>query len=245
MTRFPWRPGSPRRALPERPAKIPLTRAQIVRAALRIVQAEGIDAVSMRRIAGEFDTGPSSLYAHVANKDELLQLMFDEICGLVTIPEPVPGRWKDQVKELARSSYQAMIDHNDLARAALATIPTGPNALRISEAMLGLMLSGGIPPQAAAWALDRIFLYIVADAYEHSIWRSEMKQAGTDTEAFLDLLSADLAAYFEQLPAEDFPNLRKHARDMVSGGLGQRFEMGLDLLVDGLDRYVTRPDSDG
>jgi AcrR family transcriptional regulator len=240
MNDFPWRPGAPRRPQSERAAKIPLTRNEIVQAALRIVRAEGIDAVSMRRIAAEFETGPSSLYAHVANKDELLQLMFDEMCGTITVPEPEPARWQEQVKELARAGYQAMLEHNDLARAALATIPTGPNAMRVSDAMLGLMLSGGVPAHIAGWALDRIFLYITADAYEFSIWRSHVFAAGTDKETFLEQLSADLVAYYAELPAETYPNLRKHAADMVGGTNGtDRFEFGLDLIVGGLARYVT------
>ena len=236
MSEFPWRPGSPRRPAPERSGKIPLTRVQIVQAALRIVQAEGIDAVSMRRVAGEFATGPSSLYAHVANKDELLQLMFDEMCRLVPLPVPDPAKWKEQLKEVARSGYRVMVEHNDLARAALGTIPSGPNALRISEAMLGIVISGGVPSQIAAWVLDRLFLYIVADAYEYSIWRDEV--AAT---AAVEQLSSDMLAYFEQLPAEQFPNIRRYAGDLVSGDTADRFEFGLDLLIDGLDRYITTP----
>jgi len=223
---------------------MPLTRAQIVQAGLRIVQAEGIDAVSMRRVAGEFDTGPSSLYAHVTNKDELLQLMFDEMCGLVPIPALAPGRWKEQIKDLARAGYRAMLEHNDLARAALATIPTGPNALRMSEAMLGMMLAGGLPPQVAAWALDRIFLYMVADAYEASIWRAEISDTGADQEGFIAQVTTELGAYFAELPEDQFPNLRKHAQDMVTGGVGERFEFGLAVLVDGLDKYLIAPEPD-
>jgi AcrR family transcriptional regulator len=238
MSDFPWRPGSLRRPAAERGAKIPLTRTQIVQAALRIVQAEGIDAVSMRRVAAEFDTGPSSLYAHVANKDELLQLMFDEMCGLVSLPAPDPARWKEQLKEVARAGYRVMLEHNDLARAALGTIPSGPNALRISEAMLGMVLSGGVPSRVAAWVLDRLFLYIVADAYEYSIWRAEIKD-----DAGVEQLSADLTAYFEQLLPAEFPNIRRFAGDLVSGDTQERFEFGLELLIDGLDRYVPAPGS--
>jgi AcrR family transcriptional regulator len=234
MNDFPWRQQKP-----GRPAKAALTRDQIVQAALRIVKTEGIEAVSMRRIAAEFETGPSSLYAHVANKDELLQLMFDEMCGTITVPEPDPARWQEQVKELARAGYQAMLDHNDLARAALATIPTGPNAMRVSDAMLGMMLSGGVPARIAAWALDRIFLYITADAYEYSIWRGHVKEAGTDKDTFLEQLSADLVAYYAELPEETYPYLRKHAAEMVGNTNGtDRFEFGLDMIVGGLGRYV-------
>jgi AcrR family transcriptional regulator len=244
MNDFPWRPGSPRRPQPERTAKIPLTRTEIVQAALRIVRAEGIDAVSMRRIAAEFETGPSSLYAHVANKDELLQLMFDEMCGSIAVPEPEPGRWKEQIKELARAGYHAMLEHNDLARAGLATIPTGPNAMRVSDAMLGMMLSGGVPPKIASWALDRIFLYITADAYELSIWRANVVAAGGDKATFLEQLSNDLQAYYSELPAETYPHLTEHAADLVGGaGNDERFEFGLDLIVEGLARFVPAGES--
>jgi AcrR family transcriptional regulator len=230
-----------RRAIkPQRPAKNPLGRDQIVQAALRIVKAEGIDGVSMRRIAAEFDTGPSSLYAHVTNKDELLQLMFDEVCGMLEIPPLDPPRWKEQVLEIARTSHNVLLDHNDLARAALATIPTGPNALRASDAMIGMMVAGGVPPQIAAWAMDRIFLYITADAYEMSIWRGVVIEAGSTKEAFVAELDNDLVAYFEQVPADLYPNIRRYAREMVSGDPDARFELGLAMLVDGLDKYVTK-----
>jgi AcrR family transcriptional regulator len=240
MSELPWRPGSIRRPKPVRAARIPLTREQIVRAGLRIVQREGIDAVSMRRIASEFETGPSSLYAHVTNKDELLQLMFDEVCGMVTPPDPDPDRWKEQIKELARAGHQALVAHNDLARAALATIPTGPNALRISNAMMGISLAGGVPPKVAAWAMDRIFLYITADAYEYSIWRTEVVDAGGNKETYIAQLGEDLKAYFAQLPADTYPYIQKNADAMVGGGIEERFEFGLDLLVDGLDKYASQ-----
>ncbi|GAA0473234.1 transcriptional regulator [Paractinoplanes deccanensis] len=222
----------------ERPARKLITRGEIVRIGLRLVRAEGIDALSMRRIATELDTGPSSLYAHVANKDELLRLMFDEMCGLMTIPELDPPRWKEQIKELARAGHQLMIDHNDLARAALATVPVGPNALRISNAMFGMLLAGGIPPRVGAWAMDRIFLYITADAYEYSIWRKQVRNAGSDKDTFITELGRETLAYFEQLPEDIYPHIKTYATALVGGSVDARFELGLELLVDGLDKYA-------
>ncbi|MET0423120.1 MAG: TetR/AcrR family transcriptional regulator [Actinoplanes sp.] len=238
MRELPWRPGSPRRPTPVRAAKNPLTRLDIVRTGLRIVQTEGIDAVSMRRVAAEFDTGPSSLYAHVTNKDELLQLMFDEMCALVPVPVPDGERWIEQIRELARASHQIMIDHNDLAKAAMATIPSGPNALRVTNAMMGMMVSGGIPPQMAAWGLDRIFLYLTADAYEYSIWRSHVKAIGNTKETYLGDLETQLVAHYESLSPDEFPYVHKHARDFMAGSPEKRFEFGLDLLLDGLSKYA-------
>ena len=233
----PWRSFKAPRA---RTVKIPLTRAQIVQAGLRIVAAEGIDAASMRRLAAEFDTGPSSLYAHVANKDELIQLMFDEVCKDVVLPEPDPARWQEQIKEIARRGHAAMSAHGDIARAALATIPTGPNALRISEAMLGTMLSGGLPPRVAGWALDRIFLYISADAYEGSLYRARYGASNEQVAEFWAGFSEQLATYYEELPADRFPHLRANSRALIGGDDDQRFEFGLNMLIDGLSRYVPR-----
>jgi AcrR family transcriptional regulator len=236
-----WRPGVTRRPRAEKPAKPPLSQEQLVQAALRIVRTDGVDGVSMRRLAAEFGTGPSSLYAHVSNKDELLQIMFDEVCGLVEVPaEPDPARWKDQVLDLARAGHRALLEHNDLARAVLATIPTGPNAMRITNAMLGVMLTGGVPPQIAGWAMDRIFLYITADAYEMSIWRRNLDEQapGQDPEEFVTELSDDLIAYFDQVDENEYPWIRRHGRVLFGGGTDARFELGLRLLVDGLDKYL-------
>jgi AcrR family transcriptional regulator len=222
----------------ERPAKTPLSRQQIVDAALRIVKTEGVDGVSMRRLAAEFSTGPSSLYAHVANKNELLALMFDAVCGLVEVPPLDPAHWREQLQELARACHRVLVDHYDLAGAALATIPSGPNALRVSDAMLGMMLAGGVPPQIAGWAMDRIFLYLTSDAYEMSIWRASVIEAGGEKESFIGQLEEDLTAFFEQLDPEVYPHVQAHARDLVGGGAGARFELGLELLIGGLDRYT-------
>jgi AcrR family transcriptional regulator len=230
----PWRRAVPKRANVARP---PLSQRQIVDAGLRIVTEEGIDALSMRRIAAVFHTSASSLYTHVPNKEELLQLMFDHICGDIEVPEPDPARWQEQVKELARGGHAVMTKHNDIARAALATVPSGPNALRMSEGMLAIMLAGGVPPQIAAWSLDRLFLYIVTDAYESSLHMQKVRDGRTEREYF-DAFIGQLTDYYENLPADRFPNIRANARVLTSGSGEERFEFGLDMLIDGLGKYV-------
>lgn len=232
----PWRRGVPKRPPASRP---PLSQEQIVNAGIRIVTEEGIDAVSMRRIAAVFNTSASSLYAHVANKEELLQLMFDQICADAHVPAPDPARWQEQVKEMARSGRDLMAKHNDIARAALATVPSGPNALRLSEGMLAIMLAGGVRPQIAAWALDRLFLYIVTDAYESSLHQQQIVETGTPGEYWSNFVR-QLTEFYESLPADRFPNIRANAKILTSGDGEQRFELGLDLLVDGLEKYVEK-----
>jgi hypothetical protein len=155
------------------------------------------------------------------------------------VPEPEPARWQEQIKELARAGHAAMTRHNDIARAALATVPSGPNALRISEAMLAVMLAGGVPAQIAAWSLDRLFLYLVTDAYESSLHLQKLSDGRSPREYFDDFIR-QLTDYYEKLPADRFPNIRANARILTSGDGVERFEFGLDLLIDGLAKYVEK-----
>jgi AcrR family transcriptional regulator len=223
----PWR--TPRK----RPqSRVPISQDLIVETAIRVLDAEGLDAVSMRRVAHELDTGAASLYAHVANKKELLDRVFDRIVGEMELPAPAnPAPWREQIRELGVGMHATLSAHADVARVALANIPLGPNALRISERMMAVMVAGGVDPQAAAWFLDRMSLYIVAEAYEGTLWElPENFDPAADREALI----APLKQYFASLPVEHFPTIVAHADQMTSGNSDERFLFGLDLLLDGL-----------
>ena len=92
--------GASPRSRRDRPAKPALSREAIVDAALAIVRAEGIDALTMRRLAQTLDTGPASLYVYVANRDELWDLVFDEAIGSIETEPTDPARWREQVHDL-------------------------------------------------------------------------------------------------------------------------------------------------
>jgi AcrR family transcriptional regulator len=234
----PWRAARPAPARGQQTRSQPLSRDAIVDAAIRIVDQDGVDGVSMRRIAQELDTGPSSLYAHVANKDELLELVIERIAATVDVPAPDPARWKAQLKRLCLDLYAALTAHNDISRAALGNIPTGPQALRFSEGMLAIMLAGGVQPQIAAWAVDRIFLYINADAYEGTLYGAMQVAEGQTPQDAMVAFIGQLREYFAALPPDRFPHISAHAVTLTTGDGQQRFEFGLDLLIDGLERYV-------
>src|SRR5262245_7486499 len=101
MTQPPWQPISPPK--PVRTPKEPLTRERIVDAAMRVMVNQGYEQVSMRKVAQELGTGPASLYAHVANKRELDQLLVDRAAREMRFPEhPDPERWQEQLKDAMR-----------------------------------------------------------------------------------------------------------------------------------------------
>ncbi|MCX5212776.1 TetR/AcrR family transcriptional regulator [Kitasatospora sp. NBC_00240] len=237
----PWRKG--RAGKQPAPQRMPLSADLIVDAALRIAGAEGIDALTMRRIAQEFDTGPSSIYAHVINKDELLDLMLDRVAAGIQVPKADPEHWQEQARDVARAIYQVFSANADVARIALATIPTGPNMLRVTEGLLAVLVAGGVPIQHAAWSVDRILLYISADAYEGSQFMARQRESGLPIHEFGPAFREQVRTFYASLPSESFPCTSANADILTTGGGDERFEFGLDLILTGLAAKLPAPDA--
>jgi len=213
-----WTPRKPMR-------RHGLSRAVIIEAGLRVVRKEGLDALSMRRIATELDTGPASLYAHVANKDELLELLFDEVAGEIPLPDPDPARWREQLTQLWIDSHATMLRYGDIARFAIGHIPVGPNSMRLSEITMALLRAGGVPDKAVAWAVDVVGGFVTFRAVEDATREDAAKDP-----AFYRRYEE----YFAGLPAERFPITAALADDLTTGDELERFRFGLELLVGGL-----------
>src|SRR5262249_4958782 len=100
-------------------AKAPLSEAAILDAALAVTQAEGLQAVTTRRIASELETGPASLYVYVNNRDELLRLMLDRVVGTIPLVVPDPLRWREQLYDLLQGLREALEVYPGLASVLL------------------------------------------------------------------------------------------------------------------------------
>jgi AcrR family transcriptional regulator len=209
---------------------VPLSREAIVDAALAILDADGVDALTIRRLGQELGTGAASLYWHIAGKDELGELVYDRIMGEIELPEPDPTQWDDQLKDLARQAYRVMLSHNDAVRLSIGRPPAGPNTLRIVEWMLALMRSAGIPDQPAAYFGNTLGRLLDASVLEASTTPAENGESAQD--------DADMMReYWAQLPAEQFPNLTALADTTFAADADALFEFGLDLLIRGLAVY--------
>ncbi len=200
-------------------------------AALKVLDAEGLDAMTMRRVAQELDTGAASLYAHVADKDELTELVVERVVSEMEVPGPPdPERWQEQVMQAGRNMRAVLASHRDVARASFARVPLGPNALHAMDAILAVLRAGGLPDQVVAYAADILPLYVTATAYEESLY----SQQGVTPEEFTRYV-AEMREYLAALPAEQFPNMKELAIPLTSGASGdERFEFGLEVLVRGL-----------
>jgi AcrR family transcriptional regulator len=215
---------------PRRRRAAPITVERVVDTALALVAAEGHEALTMRRLAGALDTGPASLYAHVVNKADLDELLIGRLCAELTLPEPDPAAWRDQIRGVCVQVRDQYLRFPGISRAALAMAPTDLEIVRVSEGMLAILLGGGVAPQPAAWAADALLLYVAAYCLETSIVR-----AG-DPEAAWVLDREELRARLAALPAEAFPHIARHAAELTAGDGHDRFDFTLGLMIDGLAR---------
>ncbi|GIF49965.1 TetR family transcriptional regulator [Asanoa ferruginea] len=230
----PWK--KPRRA--PSPAREPLSADKIVDAAFKVLDAEGLDAVSMRRVADELNTGAASLYAHVANKEELLELIRERVLSEIQLPEPDPARWQQQLREVASEIQRAYANHRDIARLSLGTIPVGYHALRMGEGLLAIMLAGGVPPNVAALATDRIALYVAADSYEGALIVSRHGLDAADASERFQARLKEIHEYYRTLPRDKFPSLTTHVDELIQADSDERFAFGLDMLIRSLATYT-------
>ena len=226
VPRLPSRQGQ----TPRQPRERALSREAIAGAALRIVDSEGLDALTMRTVAHSLGTGAASLYAHVGSKDELLELVVERVIGEIELPGPPdPERWQEQLKEMARATRAVFSRHRDLARASFARIPLGENALRESEWLIAVLRAAELPDRVIALACDLFPLYVMAVCYEESLY------AGEDVTAeVMNEFASNMGAYFASLPTDRFPNVVSLAGALVDGDNEVRFEFGLDVLLRGL-----------
>ncbi|MFE7798882.1 TetR/AcrR family transcriptional regulator [Nocardia sp. NPDC057440] len=207
-----------------RPAKAPLSRDVIVETGLRILDNDGLSALTMRRVAQDLDTGAASLYVYVANRDDLMAAMLDHVLG--TVPEPAGDTWRERLGELVASTVAAMSKHEGLALVALGSIPTSPNALLLVERMLTLLDEGGLDKRTNSWAVDLLYLHITAQAAEQSAYNV----GGREEDDYV----AEVQRHFAELPADRYPMFFGMREEMMSGSGDDREVWALRVLINGI-----------
>jgi AcrR family transcriptional regulator len=219
-----------------------LTRDQIAAAALAIADAEGFEAVSMRRIAAELDAGTMTLYYYVRTKEDLVALMNDALMAEVVLPA-LPKGWRAGLTAIARSTRDVYLRHPWAFR-AIAGARMGPNLLRHVEQSLQALADVSLDPEG-----KRRLLSIVDDYVLGHIMHINEPPLGEDGKA----LRAMAEFMSEQLKTGEFPQmaallggldtrevqlaLADFGSDQVSV---QRFEQGLTAMLDGFERMLAR-----
>jgi AcrR family transcriptional regulator len=225
-------PPPPWQRMPDRPARRrrdPISREAIVETAVRLLDAEGLDALSMRGIADELGTGAASLYWHVGSKDGLLDLVMDHVIGEQRVPDPEPGRWPEQLRELARQQREICLRHTWIVEVSIGRIPMGPNALNFSERVLAILKSGGVPDTLAVQG------YLLMISTVNGFMLDEVGDAQPGAPAGVPQEAADMASqYVASLPTDRFPNMVALAPEFARADPEERFELLLDIFVSGI-----------
>ena len=228
-------PEPPWRSAPRRSGRAPrpqLSRDVVVGAALKVVENDGGDALTMRRVADEIGVSASALYGYVANKEELVQLVLDQI--MEEVPEPPESTgWQDFVRGFAREMYGMFRRHPGVAGLTLGRVPFGPAMMRGAERLVAELRAAGLPDQVVAFVGDLGALYVGAFAYEQEV--SPVAEPAEFAE--------QAARWMKSLPRDQFPNTVELADLFVAGTADDRFEWGLDVLVRGLASYLSAPPS--
>jgi AcrR family transcriptional regulator len=228
-------PSARHRSTRDRPAKAPLGEDVVVDAALAILKSDGLEAVTMRRVAAALDTGPASLYVYVSGREGLLQAMLDRVIATVELEAADPSRWRAQLHSLLARVRQALVAHPGIAAMTLADPPTTEAVLHLTENLLGILLAGGLDPQDAAWACDILVLLATAAAREDDVRRP---RGASDDDRRQQV--GELHRTFAGLPPDRFPLISAHAAQMVAGDGDERFRFAIDVVIDGMIARATR-----
>jgi AcrR family transcriptional regulator len=223
----------PRRARREQP---PLSREQIVSAALELLDAEGIDALSMRRLGTRLNAGATSMYTHVATKNELIELVVDEVYGEVEPPAADdPAGWRAAVTRYAHSMRATLLRHPWIVsvQGEVGVAYLGPNVMRRNEAVLAVFEHAGFTLEAADRALNTVVAYVIGVSTSEAAWLTTLARSGQSEQEWAESLwpAAEQAA-------QDYPRLRKlyaAQRDQnLAAARADEFDTGLQCILDGL-----------
>ncbi len=216
--------------------RIPLSRDRILRAALGLADAGGIEALTMRKLGQALGYEAMSLYNYVANKDDLLDGILDLVLDECEPPSPTAD-WDTAVRRSAISVHEALRRHPWACVVLMSPDRILPARLRYMDSLLGRLREAGFSADTTYHA------YHVLDAhiFGFSFWQSSHSYAAADV--------SDMVAMFAQLiPADEYPYLHEHGQQHLTEGPlhdVSAFEFGLDLILDGLKKiHASMPAED-
>jgi len=208
-------------------ARVPLSRERILRAALELADANGIESLSMRKLGQKLGFEAMSLYNHVANKDDVLDGILDLVLAETSPPSP-DGEWSAALRESAISVHQALRRHPWACNLLMAPGRIRPARLRYMDLLLGRLREAGFSAETTYHG------YHVLDAhiFGFSLWLASHQFSADQT--------ASMVAEFERMiPIDEFPYLHEHGlQHLTEGPLHDvsAFEFGLDFILEGLAR---------
>ncbi|MFJ9456546.1 TetR/AcrR family transcriptional regulator [Kitasatospora sp. NPDC101447] len=230
------RPQRPRR---EQPA---LSREQIVTEALALLDSDGIEALSMRKLGARLNAGATSLYTHVANKEELLALAVDQVFAELPLPETTatpgddPKVWRTAVEGCAEGVRAVILRHPWMVSVIgdVGMVYFGPSWMRLSEAFLTLLETSGLDLADANEAMGVVIGYTIGAATVEAAWLSALAKRGREEQEWMEQL---LPAVVEA--TKEHPRLHRlyttQVDQEIAAGRDTAFLSGVRLILDGIE----------
>ncbi|MFJ8430726.1 TetR/AcrR family transcriptional regulator [Kitasatospora sp. NPDC094019] len=215
-----------------RPVPAPLSRERIVRTAIGLADADGLEAVSLRKVATALDVRPMRLYGYIASKDELLDLMVDAVHAEI---RPTGEHWREVLRTHAEATRRAAHEHEWLADLLGGRPQLGPQALAAGETLVAAL--GGLHVDAVMPVVAAVKAYVVGAVRREIAERRAERATGTDEKQW----QAELGPYLERTFATGrFPALATVVRDAAHHDADHTFRIGLAYLLDGIEAHVSR-----
>ena len=213
--------------------RVPLSRERVVDAAVALAQRDGIESLTMRRLAEELGAGAMSLYHYVPNKEELIAGMIDVVFGEIE-PPPADLEWRAAMRRRAHSTREALNRHRWAVGLMESPRTPGPASARLHDAVLGCLREAGFPIELTIQA------YSVLDAYIYGFALQEKTIPFEDAEGAAAVAQAQVQEYDA---FADYPYLA----EVVAGHVAEvgydfaaSFEYGLELILDALEQLRYR-----
>ena len=207
----------------------------MLQTAVALAARDGIESLTMRKLADELRAGAMSLYHYVANKDELLDGMVDIVFSEIEVPSDGVD-WKTAMRRRAISAREALLRHRWAIGLMESRKNPGPANLRHHDAVMGCLREAGFSFEATVHASSVLDAYVYGFALQEKSLPS--LEAGEETARILD-------ARRERVPIDEYPYLVEVVTELPKSGynFATEFEFGLDLILDGLDRYRAAPET--
>ncbi|MEU4037768.1 TetR/AcrR family transcriptional regulator [Streptomyces collinus] len=217
---------------PNRPVPAPLSRERIVRAAIRLADVDGLEAVSLRKVAAELDVRPMRLYGYIAGKEELLDLMVDAVHAEI---RPVGDGWREVLRSHTEATRQAAHEHEWLADLLGGRPQLGPHALASGETLVAAL--EGVDLDAVMPVVAAVNAYVIGAVRREIAERRAERATGMDEKHW----QAALGPYLQRTFASGrFPALATVVRDAAHLDADETFRLGLDCLLDGIEARISR-----
>jgi TetR/AcrR family transcriptional regulator, tetracycline repressor protein len=201
-----------------------LSRGPVLEAARRIVEAEGVDRLTMRRLAAELGVMPNALYTYFPHKEALLDALVDDLLAGIDAGYPDEGDWREGLVRVMDSSRRLLLAHPQLVSVFISRPGIGPNAVRLGEVTLELLRRGGLDGERAAEALRVLLVYSLGFA----AFQAPRVQGNAGGR------SARTEATFAGLPEDRFPAMHRLAGHLAAPTTDRQFHTGLGWLLDGI-----------